>query len=92
MAMHVRTEGDKSVFSSARVETFANLYESKPHIIIIFHLKTNRQKLEKPHVNGSQTRILKFSCDLYFTFFFIFPHDLQVLDFQASIYLTKTAI
>ena len=32
------------------------LFESKPHIIIIFHLKTNRQKLEKHHVNGSQTR------------------------------------
>ena len=56
MVMHVRTEGDKSVFSSAKFETFANLDESKPHIIIIFHLKTNRQKLEKYHVNGSQTR------------------------------------
>ena len=32
------------------------LFESKPHIIIIFHSKTNRQKLEKYHVNGSQTR------------------------------------
>ena len=32
------------------------LFESKPHIIIIFHLKPNRQKLEKHHVNGSQTR------------------------------------
>ena len=32
------------------------LFESKPHIIVIFHLKTNRQKLEKHHVNGSQTR------------------------------------
>ena len=32
------------------------LFESKPHIIIIFHFKTNRQKLEKHHVNGSQTR------------------------------------
>ena len=32
------------------------LFESKPHIIIIFHLKTNGQKLEKHHVNGSQTR------------------------------------
>ena len=29
------------------------LFESKPHIIIIFHLKTNRQKLDKYHVNGS---------------------------------------
>ena len=58
MGMHVRTEGDKSVFSSAKFETFAiTLFKSKPHIIIIFHLKTNRQKLEKYHVNGSQTRI-----------------------------------
>ena len=32
------------------------LFESKPDIIIIFHLKTNWQKLEKYHVNGSQTR------------------------------------
>ena len=54
--MHVRIEGDKSVFSSAKVETFANLFESKPHIFIIFHLKTSRQKIEKHHVNGSQTR------------------------------------
>ena len=30
------------------------LFESKPHLIIVFHLKTNRQKLEKHHVNGSQ--------------------------------------
>ena len=36
------------------------LFESKPHLIIIFHLKTNRQKLEKHHVNGSQTRIVFF--------------------------------
>ena len=53
MAMHVRTEGDKSVFP----RLLLTLSESKPHIIIIFHLKTNRQKLEKHHVNGSQTRI-----------------------------------
>ena len=35
------------------------LFESiaKPHIIIIFHLKTHRQKLEKYNVNGSQIRI-----------------------------------
>ena len=32
------------------------LFESKPHLIIIFHLKTNRQKLEKHHVNGSRSR------------------------------------
>ena len=37
------------------------LFESKTHIIIIFHLKTNRQKLEKYHVNGSQARILVVS-------------------------------
>ena len=35
-----------------------SLFESKPHLIIIFHLKTNRQKLEKHHLNGSQTRTL----------------------------------
>ena len=57
MVMHVRAEGDKSVFSSAKFETLLTLFESKPHIIIIFHLKTNRQKLKKHHVNGSQTRI-----------------------------------
>ena len=34
------------------------LFESKPHIIIIFHLKTNRQNPEKYHVNGSQTRTI----------------------------------
>ena len=50
MAMPVRTEGDKLVFSSAKFETFADLV-----IIIIFHLKTNKQNLEKHHVNGSQT-------------------------------------
>ena len=32
------------------------LFESKPHIITIFHLKTNKKKPEKYHVNGSQTR------------------------------------
>ena len=58
MAMHVRTEGDKPVVSSAKFGNFANVVLSKPHIIIIFHLKTNRQKLEKHHVNGSQTRRL----------------------------------
>ena len=57
MYMHVQTEGDKLVFSSAQFETFANLFGSKPPIVIIFHLKTNNQKLEKHHVNGSQTRI-----------------------------------
>ena len=36
------------------------LFQSKPHIIIIFHLKTNKQKLEKHHVNGSQTRTARF--------------------------------
>ena len=34
------------------------LFESKPHIIIIFHLKTSSQNLEKHHLNGSQTRII----------------------------------
>ena len=60
MAMH---EGGKSVFSSAKFETLLTLFVSKPHIIIIFHLKTNRQKRENYHVNGSQTRrpILKLT-------------------------------
>ena len=57
MTMHVRTEGDKIVFSSAYLRLLLTLFESRPHIIIIFHLKTNRQKLEKYHVSGSQTRI-----------------------------------
>ena len=57
MAMHMQTEGDKSGFSSAKFETFANLVESKPHIIINFLFKANRQKLEKHHVNGFETHI-----------------------------------
>ena len=57
MVMHVQTEGDKLVFSSEKMRLLLTLLESKPHIIIIFHLKTNKQKLEK-HVNWSQTRIL----------------------------------
>ena len=57
MAMHVRTERDKTVSSLANLRLLLTLFESKPHIIIIFHLKTNRQKLEKYHINGSQTRI-----------------------------------
>ena len=46
------------------------LFESKPHIIIIFHLKTKRQKLEKHHVNGSQTRIcseIQENCPIFLT-------------------------
>ena len=58
MAPHVRTEGHKLVFSSKKKCLLLTLFESKPHIIIIFHLKTNEQKLEKHHVNGSQTRII----------------------------------
>ena len=46
MAMHVLTEGDKLVFSSPKFETFAYLVGSNLHIIIIFHLKTNMQKLQ----------------------------------------------
>ena len=55
VALHVRTEGDKLVFSSEKLRLLLTLFESKPHIIIIFHLKTIRQKLEKHHVNGSRT-------------------------------------
>ena len=50
------TEGDKSFSLRQNLGLLLTLFESKPHIIIIFHLKTNRQKLEKHHVNGSQTR------------------------------------
>ena len=56
MALHVQTEGDKLVFSSEKMRLLLTLFESKPHIIIIFHLKTNKLKLEKHHVNGFQTR------------------------------------
>ena len=55
--MHVRTEGDKSVSLRQNLRLLLTLFESKPHIIIIFHLKTNRPKLEEYHVNGSQTRM-----------------------------------
>ena len=58
MVMHVQTEGDKLVFSSEKMRLLLTFFVSKPHIIIIFHLKTNKQKLEKHHVNWSQTRIL----------------------------------
>ena len=72
MAMHVQSEGDKSVFSSINLRLLLTLFESKPHIIIIFHLKTNRQKLEKYHVNGSQTRIFLYIFCPFFRFFHIF--------------------
>ena len=60
MAMHVRTEGDILVFFSEKMRLLLILFESKPHIIIIFHLKTDKEKLEKHHVNGSQTRNIIF--------------------------------
>ena len=56
MVLHVQPEGDKLVFSSEKLRRLLTLFGSKPHIIIIFHLKTNKRKLEKHHVNGSQTR------------------------------------
>ena len=41
MAMHVRTEGDIYRFSLRQnFRLLLTLFESKPHIIIIFHLKT----------------------------------------------------
>ena len=55
MAMHVRTEGDKSVSLRQNLRLLLTLFESKPHIIIIFHLETYRQNFEKYHRNGSQT-------------------------------------
>ena len=64
MDMHVRTEGKKLVFSQSlqNLRLLLTLIGSKPHSIIIFHLKTNMQNnymennmqnLEKHHVNGS---------------------------------------
>ena len=75
MAMHVRTEGNKFVFLWKNLRLLLTLFESKPHIIIIFHLKTNKQKLEKHHVNGPQTRIVACGqCDLKINI-----HGLQAL-------------
>ena len=45
-------------------------FESKPYIIIIFHLKTNRQKLEKYHVNGSQARRAAFQ-NIYYSHYVV---------------------
>ena len=58
MVMNVQTEGDKLVFSSEKLRHLLTLFESNTHIIIIFYLKTDKQKLEKHHVNWSETRIL----------------------------------
>ena len=66
MAMHVRTEGDKPVVSSAKFGTFANVVESKPHIIIIFHLKligknlkkTSRKWVSNPYVPAFLIKLL----------------------------------
>ena len=52
-AVHVRTEGDKLIFSLAKFETFANLVWVKATYHHHFYLKTNKQKLEKHQVNGS---------------------------------------
>ena len=39
---------EKNLFSLLQnLELLLTLFESKPHIIFIFHLKTNRQKIEK---------------------------------------------
>ena len=51
MALHVQTEEDKLVFSSEKIETLANLVGVKA----TYHHYTNKQKLEKHHVNGLQT-------------------------------------
>ena len=66
MAMHVQTEGDKLVFYSEKLGLLLTMFESKPHIIFIFHLKTNNQKLEKHHVNGSETRTMNTCSSLYY--------------------------
>ena len=47
IVMHMQTEGDNLVLSSKKMRLLLTLFESKLHIIIIFHLKTNKQKLEK---------------------------------------------
>ena len=60
MVMHVQTEGDKLVLSSEKIETFANLVCVKATYHHYFYLKTNKQKIEKHHVNWSQTRILMY--------------------------------
>ena len=57
MDMHVQTEGENWFSLRQNLRLLLTLFGSKPHIIIIFHLKTNMQKLEKHHINGSQTRI-----------------------------------
>ena len=61
MAMHVLSEGNKSISLRQNLRLLLTLFELKPHIIIMFHLKTNMQKLEKYHVNGSQT--CNFFCE-----------------------------
>ena len=55
MAMHERP---KRIWFTLRqnLRLLLSLFGSKPHVIIIFHLKTYTQKLENYHVNGSQTR------------------------------------
>ena len=55
MDMHVQTEGEKLFSLQQNLRLLLTLFGSKPHIIIIFHLKTNMQKLEKHYLNGSQT-------------------------------------
>ena len=55
MDIHVRTEGGKLFSLRQNLRLLVTLFGSKPHIIIIFHLKIYIQKLEKHHVNGSQT-------------------------------------
>ena len=52
-----------------KLRLLLTLFESKPHIIIIFHLKTIRQKLEKHHVNGSQTCNVQLDSMEYMVFF-----------------------
>ena len=58
MAMQCEPKGINRFSLRQKLGLLLTLFESKSHIIIIFHLKTNRQKLEKHHVNGSQTHTL----------------------------------
>ena len=56
MAMPCEPKGINWFSLRQNLRLLLTLFESKPHIIIIFRLKTNKQKPEKHHVNGSQTR------------------------------------
>ena len=50
-------------FKKSLLENYSKYFDdllsgerSLPFGLLVFHLKTNKQKLEKHHINGSQTR------------------------------------